>query len=75
MEAKNTKKNALPINKKSREKYNKANSKSMTFRFMLKSDADILEFLENCENKAGFIKRAIREKMKKDFPKELAICP
>ena len=66
MEAKNTTKNALPSNKKAREKYNKNNIKNMTLSFMLKSDADILEFLETCDNKAGFVKEAIREKMQKN---------
>jgi hypothetical protein len=32
----------------------------MSFRFMLKSDADILEKLDSVPNKAGYIKELIR---------------
>lgn len=41
--------------------WTKANSKKVTFTFMYKSDSDILEFLENADNKAGLVKQAIRE--------------
>lgn len=41
--------------------WNKDNSKKISFRFMYKADADILEALEKVDNKAGFVKQAIRK--------------
>ena len=41
--------------------WNNANSKKISFRFMFKGDADILEALEKTDNKAGFVKQAIRK--------------
>lgn len=40
--------------------WDNANSKKMTFQFMYKSDADLLEALEKADNKAGLIKKALR---------------
>lgn len=39
----------------------KENSKKYTFKFMLKGDADVIEILENSDNKAGLVRKAIRE--------------
>lgn len=40
--------------------WDNANSKKMTFQFMYKSDADLLEALNKADNKAGLIKKALR---------------
>lgn len=36
------------------------NAKRITFKFMLKGDADLLEALEKADNKAGLVKKALR---------------
>ena len=36
------------------------NTKTVGFKFMLKSDADILEALEKADKKADFVRKAIR---------------
>ena len=41
--------------------WNNENSKKISFRFMFKGDADLLEALEKADNKAGLIKKALRE--------------
>ena len=46
---------------KRQSNWQKENTKKITFQFMYKSDADILEALEKSENKAGLIKKALRE--------------
>lgn len=48
------------------DKYNKANTKSMALRFNLKTDADILEKLDNVPSKLGYIKQLIRADIEKD---------
>lgn len=47
-------------------KYDKENTKSYAIRFMKKTEADLIEFLESQDNKSGYIKRLIREDMKKN---------
>lgn len=44
-------------------KYDKTNTKDVRLKLNLKTDADILEYLESCSNKQGEIKRLIREEM------------
>ena len=51
---------------RARDKYNKANTKSMALRFNLKTDADILEKLDNVPSKLGYIKQLIRADIGKD---------
>lgn len=46
--------------KKAVEKYDRANTKQIKFKFNLKTDADILKKLEEVENKQGYIKELIR---------------
>ena len=47
------------------ERYEKKNIKTITVKLNRKYDADILIELERSGNKQGFIKAAIREKIKK----------
>lgn len=44
-------------------RYNKAHTRTITLRLNLKTDADILEWLEDYDNIAGAIKRAIRHQI------------
>ena len=46
--------------KKAVEKYDRANTKQIKFKFNLKTDADILKKLDEVENKQGYIKELIR---------------
>ena len=48
------------------ERYDAANTKAVKLKLNLKTDADILERLEESGNKQGYIKRLIREDIKKD---------
>ncbi len=48
---------------KHQDKYDKANTKKVSFKLNLKTDADIIEYLDSCENKQGTIKRLIREEI------------
>lgn len=48
------------------DRYNKKYVKQIAFRLNIKTDADILECLENQPNKIGFIKKLIREYLKKN---------
>lgn len=41
-------------------KWDKANTRSVKFKFNIHNDADILEQLDSVENKAGYIKELIR---------------
>ena len=47
-------------------KYQKEKTKSYTIRFIMSTDADIIEYLDKQENKAGFFKRLIREAIAKE---------
>lgn len=47
------------------KKYNKDNSKKITFLLSKKSEADIIEWLNN-KRKATYIKQLIREDMEKN---------
>lgn len=46
-------------------KYNEKNTKQIKFSFNLKTDADILEKLNNVPNKQGYIKELIRNDLNK----------
>ena len=46
--------------KRAKSKYNKANTKQVILRLNLKTDADVLERLEEVESKQGYIKKLIR---------------
>jgi hypothetical protein len=45
------------------KKYNKEKTKTMTIRFMLGTEADLLSFVNSKPNKAGYIKGLIRADM------------
>ena len=48
---------------KASAKYDKANTKSIFLKLNIKTDADILQFLETVGNKQGYIKELIRKDM------------
>ena len=41
-------------------KWDSANTRKVSLKFMLKSDADILEVLDKVEKKTEFVRKAIR---------------
>lgn len=45
-------------------KYDKEHTKTICLKFNLKTDRDILERLEQVENKQGYIKQLIRDDLK-----------
>lgn len=45
-------------------KYDKANTRQITFKFNLKTDADILKKLDEVKNRQGYIKELIRKDMR-----------
>jgi len=47
------------------EKYRKANRKTFTLELNQKTDADIIEFLAAIDNRNGFLKKLIRDEVKK----------
>lgn len=50
--------------KKANAKYDKANTKQVVLKLNLKTDADILERLQEVGNKQGYIKDLIRMDLK-----------
>ena len=50
---------------RARAKYDAANTKKITFKFNLKTDADILEKLSAVDNRQGYIKALIRADIEK----------
>lgn len=46
-------------------KYKKKNIKQMKLDLNRNTDSDIINFLDKCGNKQGYIKKLIREDMKK----------
>jgi hypothetical protein len=46
-------------------KYKRKNIKQMKLDLNRNTDSDIIDFLDQCENKQGYIKRLIRKDMKK----------
>ena len=55
---------ASEAQKKASAKYDKENTKMISFKFNEKTDADILDRLASVPNKQGYIKKLIREDMK-----------
>ena len=49
--------------KKAQAKYDKNNTKNITFKFNKKTDADILAKLDSVDNKQGYLKELIRKDM------------
>lgn len=54
----------------SQNKYRKANEKKMSISFITKTESDILEQIEKQPNKAGYIKRLIREDIEREKAKK-----
>lgn len=52
--------------KRAQIKYDKANTRKITFKFNLKTDADILEKLDSVNNRQGYIKELIRNDMESE---------
>lgn len=52
-------------NSKYVRKYDDDNTKQIRLKLNLRTDADILEYLDNCGNKQGTIKQLIREDIKR----------
>ena len=50
---------------KDQEKYDKQNTMQIRLKLNLKTDADILEFLEKSGNKQGTIKKLIRQEIER----------
>lgn len=46
-------------------KYDKANTILVSIKLNIKTDADIIEVLNTCDNKQGFIKQCIRNNIDK----------
>lgn len=51
------------------KRYDAVNTKRYNFKFNKKTDADIIEYLDNAPNMHGAIKTAIREQIKKGTSK------
>ena len=51
--------------KRANAKYDKSNTKMMSLKFNLQTDADILDRLASVPNKQGYIKELIRKDMSK----------
>lgn len=51
--------------KKAQEKYDKKATKRISMKLNLKTDSDILSMLEFVENKQGYIKRLIRNDIRR----------
>ena len=47
-------------------KYNKERTKSYAIRFFMATEQDLIDYLESQDNKAGYIKKLIREDMEKN---------
>lgn len=59
-------KNQMECNVRAREKYQKNSTTSIAIRFMNNTESDLLEKLNSVDNKAGYIKRLIREDMERE---------
>lgn len=46
-------------------KYDAANTTRVQLKLNLKTDADIIGYLESCDNKQGLIKKLIRQEIEK----------
>lgn len=58
--------NMTPALIKAQKKYNKEKTKSFILKLNRQADADVIERLEQAENKQGYIKNLIRKDIKKD---------
>ena len=56
---------ATKAQRKAVAKYDAANTKQIHLKLNMKTDSDILEYLENQKSVQGYIKRLIREDMSK----------
>ena len=52
--------------KRANRKYDKENTRQITIKLNLNTDADILDWLSRVENRQGYLKRLIREDMAKE---------
>ena len=59
--------------KKAVAKYDKANTVKKTFKFNIKTDADILKKLAAVQNQSGYIKGLIRDDIRKENENESII--
>lgn len=50
--------------KTSQARYDKANTKGYYIKLNLKTDKELIEFLDKLENRQGFIKKALSEYIK-----------
>lgn len=50
----------------SQDRYDAANTRQIKFKFNIKTDADILARLDAVPNKQGYIKKLIREDLKRN---------
>lgn len=50
---------------KAQEKYDKVNTKQVTLKLNIKTDADILARLDSVSNRQGYIKKLIRDDLAK----------
>lgn len=50
-----------PSQKRASAKYEATHCKKVTFKFSLKNDADILQKLDEVDNKTDYIRKLIRE--------------
>lgn len=56
---------ASEAQKRATQKYDQNNTRRITFKFNLNTDADILEKLDAVENRQGYIKQLVRADIEK----------
>ena len=54
---------ATEAQKRAVEKYDRNNTRQIKLKLNIKTDADILNKLDSVDNKQGYVKESIREKM------------
>ena len=59
---------ATKAQRKAVEKYDAANTKQIHLKLNIKTDADILDYLNKQENVQGYIKKLIREDIYRKIP-------
>lgn len=52
--------------KRASSKYDKKNTRQITFKFNLTTDKDILDKLDRVDNRQGYVKALIRQDMAQD---------
>lgn len=57
---------ATEAQKRAVEKYDASHTRQIKLKLNLKTDADILHKLDSLDNKQGYIKESIREKMRRE---------